>query len=140
MLSSPAHASPVHASALAFEAPLLCAMVTFAAAILFFYAWRIGMRPWYVLVAVGGWLAWTVYFGALAVTAGPAPRVSRAELALMVRWAELIGGVLLAVWLVFWIRFGTQVPAWNVPDCPPEGSNPSGAKDSYTRTDAQEGG
>lgn len=118
----------MHSSLLAFEAPLLCAMVTFAAAILFSYAWRIGSRPWYVLVGAGGWLCWTLYFGLLAITAGPAPHISRAEVTLMTRWAELIGGVLIAVWLVFWVRMGTRVPAWNVGD-------DSGDKYNYTRED-----
>ncbi len=94
----------MHSSMLAFEAPLVCAMVTFAAALLFFFAWRIGARPWYVLVAVFGWLSWTIYFALLAITAGPAPMLERGDIVAMVRWAELIGGVLIAVWLGFWLR------------------------------------
>ena len=107
---------------LAFEAPLICALTTFGAAILFFFSWRIGVRPWWVLVAVFGWLSWTIYFSLLAISAGPSPILDRGDMAPMVRWAELIGGVLLAIWLVFWTRHGIRHP-WHISD----------DKASYTR-------
>jgi hypothetical protein len=99
---------------LAFEAPFVCALVTFAAALLFFFSWRIGSRPWWILVAVGGWLSWTIYFALLAITAGPAPMITRAEITPMVRWAELLGAVLIAVWLFFWFRRGVR-GTWYTP-------------------------
>lgn len=101
---------------LAHEAPLICSLVTFAAAWLFFMSWRIRLRPWWVLVAMFGWLSWTIYFALLAISAGPAPMLKRADIASMVRWAELIGGVLIAVWLVFWIRRGLQHPLYTPDD------------------------
>jgi hypothetical protein len=108
---------------LAFEAPLVCALTSFAAALLYFYAWRIGTRPWWVLLAVAGWLNWTIYFAMLAISAGPAPMISRSDITAMVRWSELLGGILLMLWLVFWTRRGIRSPFWYVPD----------DKASYTR-------
>lgn len=99
---------------LAYEAPFVCALTCFAAACLFSYAWRIGARPWYVLVAVAGWLSWTVYFALLTITAGPAPVMARGDLVPTVRLAELAGGLLIAAWLVFWIGFGVKPPREDV--------------------------
>lgn len=100
----------MHQSMLAYEAPLVCALTSFAAATLFLYAWRIRARGWYALIAVAGWLCWTVYFSLLAISAGPAPMLKRGEMVEMVRVAELLGGLLLAVWLVAWVRFGVRLP------------------------------
>lgn len=111
---------------LAFEAPFVCALVCFAAALLFFLSWRIGARPWWVLVAVMGWLSWTIYFALLAITAGPAPMLSRQEITPMVRWAELIGAVLIAVWLMYWVRRGLRADPW-------VGSDAPGGNESYPR-------
>lgn len=96
-----------------FEAPLVCSLTTFLAALLFFFSWRIGVRPWWVMVAVGGWLSWTIYFALLAITAGPAPMIERSDIVPMVRWAELLGGVLIAIWLIFWTRHGIRYP-WHI--------------------------
>ena len=105
----------MHSSMLAYEAPLVCALVTFAAALLFFFSWRIGCRPWWVLVAVVGWLSWTIYFSLLAITAGPAPMLDRSDIIPMVRWSELLGGILIGIWLVFWARNGIKYP-WHISD------------------------
>ena len=105
----------MHSSMLAYEAPLICALTSFAAALLFFFSWRIGVRPWWVLVAVFGWLAWTIYFSLLTISAGPAPMLRRGEITAMIRWAELIGGVLIAIWLIFWTRHGIKYP-WHISD------------------------
>ena len=107
---------------LAYEAPLISALVTFAAAWLFFMSWRLRLRPWWVLVAMFGWLSWTIFFALLAISAGPAPMLKRADITSMIRWAELIGGVLIAVWLIFWTRQGIRYP-WHISD----------DKASYTR-------
>jgi len=109
---------------LAYEAPLVCALTAFAAALLFFFSWRIGVRPWYVLVAVLGWLCWTIYFALLAITAGPAPMITRGDIVPMVRVAELLGGILIAVWLGFWLH--------GIRDCT---VNSSDDKASYLRED-----
>lgn len=101
---------------LAYEAPLVCALTCFAAALLFAYSWAIRSRAPYVLVGVMGWLAWTVYFSLLAISAGPAPMIKRADMVDMVRAAELLGGLLLAVWLVCWVRFGIRLPHEVMPD------------------------
>ncbi len=101
---------------LAYEAPLICALVTFAAAWLFFMSWHIRQRPWWILVAMFGWLSWTIYFALLAISAGPAPMIERGEIVPMVRWSELIGAVLIAVWLVFWVRRGFKNPWYSSDD------------------------
>jgi len=106
----------MHSSMLAYEASLVCALTSFAAAILFVYAWVIKARPWYILVAVAGWLSWTIYFSLLAITAGPAPMLERSEIVDMVRTSEMLGGLLLAGWLVCWVRFGIRLPHGQLPD------------------------
>jgi len=110
---------------LAYEAPLVCALTCFAAALLFAYSWAIQARPPYVLVGVAGWLAWTIYFSLLAISAGPAPMIKRGDMVDMVRAAELLGGLLLAVWLMCWVRFGIRLPTAHTPN----------DKASYTRED-----
>lgn len=119
----------MHSSMLAYEAPLVCSLASFAAAMLFFLSWRIGTRPWWVLVAVGGWLCWTIYFALLAITAGPAPMITREQIQLMVRIAELGGGALIGIWLVFWARQGIRgYPWYTLPRLPDD-------KASYLRED-----
>jgi hypothetical protein len=113
---------------LSFEAPLVCSLTTFAAALLFFFSWRIARRPWWVLMAVFGWLSWTIFFALLAITAGPAPMIERADITAMVRWAEMLGGVLIAVWLWFWFRHGIRGYPWYTSDI-------SDDKDNYLRED-----
>lgn len=108
---------------LAFEAPFLCALTSFSAALMFIYAWRIGSRPWFIVVGAFGWLSWTIYFGLLAITAGPAPMLDRNDIAPMVRLAELFGGMLIAAWLLLWIRHEVRFPGLHMPD----------DKASYTR-------
>lgn len=116
---------------LAYEAPLVCSLASFAAAMLFLLSWRIGARPWWILVAVGGWLSWTIYFALLAITAGPAPMIARGDIVPMVRVAELFGGLLIGVWLVFWVRQGIRGYPWYVPRLPDD-------KASYLRGDGCE--
>ena len=99
----------------AFEIPLFCSLVTFAAAWLFCMSWRIKLRPWWVLVAMFGWLSWTIYFALLAISAGPAPVLNRADIAFMIHLAEVLGALLIAIWLVFWGRQGLRYP-WHISD------------------------
>lgn len=101
-----------HVGYLAFEAPLLCALTSLMAACLFFYAWRVGARPWFILLGVLGWLCWTLYFSLLAISAGPAPKLDRGDWAPAVRWAEIAGALLLACWLVLWTRDGIGRYRW----------------------------
>ena len=101
---------------LAYEAPLVCALTSFAAALLFVYSWAIKARPAYVLVGAAGWLSWTIYFSLLAISAGPAPMIARGDMVGMVRASEMLGGLLLAVWLVCWVRFGVRLSKLEIPD------------------------
>ena len=94
----------MRSSSLAFEAPFVCSLVCFAAAILFVHAWRVQVHAWRIVLAALGWLCWTLYFALLAITAGPAPMLERGEVALAARWAELGGGLLLGGWLLLWMR------------------------------------
>lgn len=105
-------ADPSHVGYLAFEAPLLCALTSLTAACLFFYAWRIGTRPWWILVGVGGWLCWSLYFSLLAISAGPAPKLDRGDFATVVRWSEIAGALLLFSWLALWARDGIGRHRW----------------------------
>ena len=120
----------MHQSMLAYEAPLVCALTSFAAALLFAYSWAIRARPPYVLVGAAGWLSWTIYFSLLAISAGPAPMLARGDMVAMVRASEMLGGLLLAVWLVCWVRFGIRLNAPNRPgdndNYPREAGNANG--------------
>lgn len=94
----------MHQGILAFEAPMVCALVCFAAAQLYVYAWWLGCRPWPILIGALGWLLWSIYFGLLAVSAGPSPQFLRADALSNIRLTELAGGVVIAVWLLLWSR------------------------------------
>ncbi len=94
----------MHQGYLAFEAPIICALTSFAAAQIYVYAWWLGVRPWPILIGALGWLIWAIYFAMLAVSAGPDPMIVRGNAMINIRIAELAGGLVLAAWLIIWSR------------------------------------
>ena len=87
----------MHTSALAFESATLASVMFMAFGMITMYAWWLGLRfPW-LLAGAGGLFVMMFYFGLLAVSAGPAPVIPRAVIALALRLLLVAGTLLLAV-------------------------------------------
>ena len=76
-------AEGVHTSMLAFESPLLLAVMALASAAVWLLFWQRSRTPYMLLLALG-WAWLCLYWSLLAVSAGPAPLLSRADLAMPV--------------------------------------------------------
>ena len=104
----------MHVSMLALEANWFGAMVALLSAALWIVIWRRVRHP-YALLCAWGWAGLCVYWSLLAVSAGPAPMVARAHIALIVRvllvgsMAALGGGKLWLTWHA-WQRERVHAP------------------------------
>lgn len=82
---------PAHSPDLAFYSALYMALCTFFAFGVWLMIWARCRRA-YMLPTALCWLALCIYFGALAVSAGPAPVVARTDIAIWLRYALFIVG------------------------------------------------
>ena len=81
-----------HTSMLAFESPLLLALMALSSSAVWLLLWK-RTRARYMLLLLPGWLGLCVYWSLLAVSAGPAPVIARGDIAVAVR----VLGVVVAV-------------------------------------------
>jgi hypothetical protein len=87
----------MHVGFLAQESATVASAMSLVFAAIILFAWLLGFRAWWMLFGAGGLLGLCVYWGMLAVSAGPAPVVSRADIALWVRVVLLVAFLLLTV-------------------------------------------
>lgn len=99
----------MHTDTLAFFSPLFLSVACFLASGVWIMLWSLQRLPYMLLSAVPWW-GLCVYFGMLAVSAGSAPVVTRADIALGVReWGIVLGVLILAgkaLLLAAWWRNG----------------------------------
>jgi hypothetical protein len=85
----------VHTGMLAFESPLLLSVTALVSGGIWLLLWtrtRIG----YMLLLAAGWWLLCCYWGLLAISAGPAPALSRGEIASIVRITGMGAAAVLA--------------------------------------------
>jgi hypothetical protein len=90
----------MHTEELAFGSTTLASVLSLAFAIIMVYAFVLGIRLRWLLVGAAGWLGLSLYFGLLAISAGPAPVISRGDIA---DWVRV---VLIVSYTMFGIFFG----------------------------------
>lgn len=92
---------------LAFESPLLLSIIALVSGSVWLMLWT-RTRIWYMLLSVIGWWLLCVYWGMLAISAGPSPILDRGDVALAVRLIGIVAGIVLLVGksaiLWFWWR------------------------------------
>ena len=102
----------MHVSALALESPTIASVVSLCLAIIIAFAVAIGYRPRSVLLLAGGFVGLCVYFGMLAASAGPAPMISRLDMAFWIRHMLLVAYALFVTWAILFvgemIRYGRR--------------------------------
>ena len=102
----------MHVSALALESPTIASVVSLCLAIIIAFAVAIGYRPRSVLLLAGGFVGLCIYFGMLAASAGPAPIISRADMAFWIRYALLVTYTLFVTWAILFVgemvRYGRR--------------------------------
>lgn len=84
-----------HTGMLAFESPLLLSVTALVSGWIWLLMWSRTHVAYMLSIAAGWWLL-CVYWGLLAISAGPAPELSRTELALMVRVIGVTAALTLA--------------------------------------------
>lgn len=84
----------MHTSMLAFEAPFLLALMALSSTTIWMMLWC-KTRTLYMLPLAGGWALLCLYWSLLAISAGPAPVVGRADSALWVRVVGLAAALVL---------------------------------------------
>lgn len=89
----------MHNGALAQLPYYICTLAALGGSLRLFLGIRRGARPRRHLWGAGAFFLLGVGFALLAITAGPAPVVSRGEITLVVRWLFLGGGLLWLGWL-----------------------------------------
>ena len=86
----------VHVTWGAFSVNAAASIVALLFALIWLFAWR-RLRYAYILLLACGWLGLCVYWGLLAISAGPAPVIDRAAIVVPVRATLLVSmGLLLA--------------------------------------------
>lgn len=86
----------VHVTWGAFTVNVAASVCALLFCLIWLFAWR-RMRYAYALLLAGGWLGLCVYWGLLAISAGPAPVIERTAIVVPVRATLLISiGLLLA--------------------------------------------
>lgn len=77
----------------------IAAMVT---GVLFCFAVALHIRPMSMLIGAATFVMLGVWFGGIAVTAGPAPVVQRGQVADLLRW---FAALIAAVWLLWLVSY-----------------------------------
>lgn len=86
----------IHVTWGAFSVNVAASVAALLFGLIWLFAWR-RMRYAYALLLAGGWLGLCVYWGLLAVSAGPAPVMERGAIVVPVRATLLVSmGLLLA--------------------------------------------
>lgn len=93
----------VHVTWGAFAVNVAASIASLAFATLWLIAWR-RARAGYMLLLAVGWFGLCVYWGLLAVSAGPDPVLSRANIATMVRYLLLVSMAAMAAGKVALLR------------------------------------
>ena len=84
-----------HTSMLAFESPLVLALMALSSAAVWLLLWRRARAP-YMLLLLAGWLGLCLYWSLLAISAGPAPVLPRADIAVAVRALGVLVALVIA--------------------------------------------
>lgn len=87
----------MHTQDLAFSSTTLASVLSLSFGMITIYAYVLGLRLRWLLFGAAGWLGLSVYFGLLAVSAGPAPVISRGDLAACVRVVLIVAYGMFAV-------------------------------------------
>ena len=87
----------MHAEFLAQESATLASVLSLVFCCITLGAYWLGFRSWCVAFGAAGLAGLCLYFGMLAVSAGPNPAVGRADIALWVRQVLIVTYGLLAV-------------------------------------------
>lgn len=95
----------MHTSALAFESATLASVLSLTFGMITLYAYWLGLRLRWLLFGAGGWLTLALYFGLLAISAGPAPAIPRSDMALGLRLSLIVAYALLGVFSGYVARF-----------------------------------
>lgn len=89
----------MHESAMAQLPYYICAVAALGSALRLSLGIVGGVRPKRHLFGAGAFVLLGVGFTLLSITAGPAPLVRRGDVALLVRWLFLLGGLAWLGWL-----------------------------------------
>ena len=84
-----------HTSMLAFESPLMLALMALSSSAVWLLLWRRSRAP-YMLLLLAGWLGLCLYWSLLAISAGPAPVLPRADIAVAVRALGVLVALVIA--------------------------------------------
>lgn len=99
----------VHTGMLAFESPLLLSVTALVSGGIWLLLWT-RTRISYMLLLAAGWWLLCCYWGLLAISAGPAPLLARADIGSSVRLAGIGAAAVLAggkgIMLWRWWRAG----------------------------------
>lgn len=87
----------MHIGWLAQESATLASVLSLVFGVITVYAYRLGFRARWLLFGAAGLWGLALYFGMLAVSAGPAPIVLRGDIALQLRSMLLLAFAPLAV-------------------------------------------
>jgi hypothetical protein len=82
----------------------LLSVAAASTAILFAMTVVVKVRPRHMLIGAAAMALLAVWFAALAITAGPAPAIRRADVAAGLRWLALALSLLWLVWLLWYAR------------------------------------
>ena len=80
---------------LAFESTLVLALMALSSAAVWLLLWRRARAP-YMLLLLAGWLGLCLYWSLLAISAGPAPVLPRADIAVVVRALGILVALVIA--------------------------------------------
>lgn len=100
----------MHVSMWAVEVNILAAVGALLSAAIWLFAWR-KTRQRYMLPLTASWLGLALYWSLIAVSAGPAPMWSRANLALVVRGILLLSVLLMVGGKVALVRLAMRCTA-----------------------------
>lgn len=87
----------MHTQDLAFASPTLASVLSLAFGMITIYAFVLGLRWRWLLLGAAGWFGLSAYFGLLSISSGPAPVISRGEIADWVRIVLIVAYGLFAV-------------------------------------------
>lgn len=87
----------MHIGLLAQESATLASVLSLVFGVITAYAYHLGFRAHWLLFGAAGLWGLALYFGMLAVSAGPAPIVLRGDIALPLRSILLLTFALLAI-------------------------------------------
>jgi hypothetical protein len=102
----------VHVSWGAFEVNVTASVASLLFALIWLAGWR-RTRHGYMLTLAAGWVGLCAYWGMIAISAGPAPEISRAAIASVIREELLVSIALLAAGKLAMLRLAYRYRAGN---------------------------